>query len=1045
MSPTTERRDDRSVGDVAVWIRVLGHFRVDRADEEVALERFDGRLPRRLVRVLASRLDDVVTRDVLIESLWPRRMPADPDANLNVIVNRARRALAVPGTVETTGGGYRLCADRCRVDAVEFRRSVAAAQRAWARGDHPLGFRHALAALERWGEPFAEDAYEEWAQPVRDQLFSEQLTTLEQASESALILERIGEATSLAGQAARLAPLRERAHLLFARTLSASGDDAGALTVLSDLRRRLADDLDVEPADEFHELERELRRKHPSARAIGEARRARPTVRRDVFVGRSDELAQLSNVQQDPARVATVEGPAGSGKSRLVEEFARRTRLPVLAVRAFLPERDTPWALVRRIVQEAVDLDVDILDPMPVTIRASLAELILPGVDLDAHDMTMQLDQETTRALAFEGAVRVISAVATAGAVLVVDDVQWADATSLDLLSHAIARVDGLRLVLAHRPLVRHQVVDDWLRAIAEMTEPISIRLGRLSLSDVVELAGNEDVGRILADMTEGTPFAVLQALQQVDRCDDADRRDAARAAARDGQLRAIAARFSQQPAEARQLLSIVALIGREVSTPVLAQISGSSLRAVVDELDRLARAGLVRVGDRGWATAHDLIADAVRHRLAPSERTRLHVLIAEALGDDGGAPGERATHLRDASDERAPAAFARAAREQLLRHAHTEARQIAEAGLAIADEGPTRGELLATRADARLYHGELREARADLREALTLARDGEHRARLLTTTARLAISTDDLEQAERLVDLALLDAPAASDARAQALAVGSIIDMNRSNGERSERRRAEALRLFERRADSAGVADVLDVRAMATFLAGGIAAGVDEFDRVARLFRDSGNLVRVVTPRSTRGHALVFLGRPAEGLDDTDEALELARTLGHLDGQAYSLWHRSEALSALGRIGDALEAATESLSIAEQLGHRGWTATAWRAIGIAHEAAGADDEAAAAYRRSLVAGHAVPLFACWARARLAIVTARTGELDDAFELARVAVAEGPGLGRYEARYAEAVVAFQRGDPGSDRLASAARRQALAGGHVVIAGALMEL
>jgi DNA-binding SARP family transcriptional activator/tetratricopeptide (TPR) repeat protein len=1036
------------VGDVSIRICTLGRFRVQRDDEEVAPERFGGRLPRRLIRVLASRLDDVVTRDVLIESLWPRRLPADPDANLNVIVNRARRALSAPDVVETAGGGYRLRGDRCRVDIDEFRCYVAAARKAGSDGDHALVLQAASAALELWGEPLPEDAYEEWSRPVREQLLSAYVTLLEGAAESALDLRRVGEAASLAGRAARQAPLRERAHVLLARALSASGDDAGALTTLRELRLRLVEELDVEPSDEAVELEGELRSSRPSRGATAGDRRDRPPGRRDAFVGRHDELAQLSMLERGTARVVAVEGLPGSGKSRLLDEFAGRTDLPAAAVRAFFPERDTPWALGRRIVEEAVNLDVETLDRMPPTTRQALAELVVPDLDVEtpgALAAPMRLDHETRRALAFEGALRAIESMAGTGAVLLVDDVQWADATSLDLLAHSIARAEGLRVVLAHRPLGRRPGVETWMSEIAETTEQVSIRLGRLTTREVIELAGDPDVGQLLAEETDGTPFAIHEAIQHLEHCDVADVRGAARAAARAGQLHAVASRISRQPADARHLLAVVALLGREASTALLAHVSGQPSRSVVDELDLLARTGLVRVGDRGWTTGHDLIAAAVRDRLAPSEEARLHVLIAEALGADGGMPGERAAHLRDAGDERAPVAFARAAREQLSRHAHTEARQIAEAGLAIVEEGPTRSELLAARADARLYHGELRAARDDLSEALTLTSDGERRARLLTMTARLAISTDDLDQAERLVDLALLDAPDASDARARALAVGSIIDMNRGASQRGERRAAEALRLFELRADSAGVADVLDVRAMAVFLEGRIATGVDEFDRVARLFRDSGNLVRVVTPRSTRGHGLVFLDRPAEGLRETDDALELARTLGHLDGQAYALWHRSEALSALNRIDDSLGSAAESLSIAERLGHRSWTATAWRAIGLAHETAGRNDEAIDAQLRSLEAGGSVPLFACWARARLALLSARAGDLDNALELARRAVAEGPALGLYEACYAEAVVAVRRGDADADHLVSSARQRALEGGHVAIARALADI
>lgn len=73
----------------------------------------------------------------------------------------------------------------------------------------------------------------------------------------------------------------------------------------------------------------------------------------------------------------------------------------------------------------------------------------------------------------------------------------------------------------------------------------------------------------------------------------------------------------------------------------------------------------------------------------------------------------------------------------------------------------------------------------------------------------------------------------------------------------------------------------------MATFLDGRVRDGVALFARVAHLFADCGDLLRVITPRSTCGHGLVFADRPAEGLTEADAALELARELGNPEGQA--------------------------------------------------------------------------------------------------------------------------------------------------------------
>ncbi|MGY1681817.1 tetratricopeptide repeat protein [Geodermatophilus sp. SYSU D01176] len=225
----------------------------------------------------------------------------------------------------------------------------------------------------------------------------------------------------------------------------------------------------------------------------------------------------------------------------------------------------------------------------------------------------------------------------------------------------------------------------------------------------------------------------------------------------------------------------------------------------------------------------------------------------------------------------------------------------------------------------------------------------------------------------------------------------------------------------------------------MAGFLDGGITAGVTRFAEVARLYTDLGDLLRVVTPRSTRAHALLFAGRPAEGLPDSDAAVRLALDLGALEAEAYARWHRSELLTGCGRVEEALEDAARALAAAEQLAHRGWTATALRAQGLALRASGRTPAAESVFRRSLAAAAGLPLFTCWAHAQLALVLTDQGRLAEAADHVARALATGPPLGRYEARLAEVVLARARGDPDAGALAAGALRRARSGGHLMSA------
>jgi tetratricopeptide (TPR) repeat protein len=429
----------------------------------------------------------------------------------------------------------------------------------------------------------------------------------------------------------------------------------------------------------------------------------------------------------------------------------------------------------------------------------------------------------------------------------------------------------------------------------------------------------------------------------------------------------------------------------------------------------------LVRLGELGWTTSHDTVNEAVVANLDAPSLAQRHAQLAAALRREGRDPAETARHWLAAGDRtKATDAYAAAAQRALDTFADAEAVAAAEAGLALE---PDDAGLLEVRAQARARRGDIAGARADLRSALARHPAGPARARLLGRLAILASGADDMIRAAELAESAVVAAGDDEPAVASALETAAIIDMNLGRAQRAQERSATALDLYRRLADSRGMARVLDARAMATFLDGKVREGQRALNRAADLFEDSGDLMRVVTPRSTSGHAAVFAGDADEGLRLTTAALELARTLGHPEGQAYALWHRAEALAALDRSQEAMQEARSALAVATALGHRGWTATSWRAIGIAAQVAGDLDQASAAFEQSLLASEHLDLFASWAASRAAVVLVRLGEIERATNLVTRARAIGPALSRYEALLAQVMLANARGDADTSDLA----------------------
>jgi len=1054
-------QDDDVVPGLA--LQLLGRFQVRRDGEEVPPAAFGGRKVRTLLRVLAVRRPDLVPHEVLAEALWPDQQPADPAANITVLVTRARRALAVPEAVVTGPGGYAL--GPCTVDVAEFLVLAQQARQRLREGRPADAGRDCAAALELWGEPLAEDTYAEWARSPRERLLRARVDVLETAARAALAVGDAATAAGYAADAATADPLRESVAVVHAQALTAAGDRAGALAALDRLRTRLRDELGVDPSTESARLQQALLGNPVPGTPVRRSRQSTPERTFDglAFVGRDTELARL-RAAIGAREVVALRGVAGAGKSRLVAEATRDVALPVLTCRAFLPERGEAWGLAPSVLREAPALDAHLADRLAPRVRAALA-VLLPEID----GIDVPLDGEARRALVLAGGVELLAAAVRDGAVLVVDDLQWADPSSLTFLASALARLPRLAAVLAFRPdePALDLPADDLrstdsappttsaLAAVRASRSVVDVTLGALPDDGLDALVGDPRLAAVLRAETDRTPFAVAEVLRElavrgvaVVGSDgrwlprDAGAVALAGEVGRQGQRRAVRRRAERETGARAQVLALVALLARETTARIVATAAGLDPRATLDALSGLATAGLLRLGEQGWATAHDLVGETVTAALAPGERGRLHGLLAAALEADDADPAEVARHHRDAGDgTAAAAAFERAARRALAGHATREAAAHAEAGLAV----ETRPGLLDARAEARAAHGDVAGALADLQAASTGA-VGPARSRRLSRSAMLTMGAHDPVRAAELAELALVEAGDDASARAVALETAAILDVNLGRAGRAAERADAALALFRSLGDGAGVARILDGRAMAAFLDGRITEAVGLFGRIATLFEDSGDLLRAVTPRSTRGHGLVFRAEPGEGLLETSAALQLARDLGAPEGQAYALWHRSEALSALGRNAEAEDDAREALTVAGTVGHRGWTATAWRALGIALQEQQRLDEAAAAFGEfAQAAGETLTLFASWAAARCALVAVALGRLDDAARSVERALAVGPPLGHYEARWAQVELAGARGADDCTALAAAAWHRAGAGGHLASVARLAEL
>ena len=492
---------------------LLGRFRVYRGGEEVPPAAFGGRKVRTLLRVLAVRRPDLVSYDALAEALWADRPPADPAANLNVLVNRARRALGDTDAVVTGPGGYALGAGT--VDLTEFLDGVAAARRAGTAGDPATALHLASAALGLWGEPLAEDADADWARGPRDRLRRARVDALETAARAAAALGDPATAASYAADAVAAEPLRESAALVLAQALAAMGDRAAALAGLADLRRRLAEELGVDPVTGGGGAApaAAARRATAGDRRGGDAPApgGRPAFAELPFVGREPELALLRAVLAGTGghRHRPRARPASASPGWCAKRYGPRRRR-LIATRAFLAERAEAWSLARSLLRAAIAVEPAAARGLPAHTTSALTT-ILP--ELDDGRLSVPLDGESRRALILAGGLHVIETATRGGGVIVVDDVQWCDPSSAALLGSVLARLPRLAAALTVRSDEPPVDLLDGLRTAREVTD---VALHPLTPAAVRVLVGSPELADALVDATDGSPFAIAEVLREL-------------------------------------------------------------------------------------------------------------------------------------------------------------------------------------------------------------------------------------------------------------------------------------------------------------------------------------------------------------------------------------------------------------------------------------------------------------------------------------------------------------------------------------------------
>ncbi|SNS64167.1 Predicted ATPase [Actinomadura meyerae] len=312
-------------------IGILGPLRV-LADGGAPVPVGGARL-RALLTLLATEPGAAVPTERLIDALWEDAVPAGAPNALQSLVSRLRAAIG-RDAVESPPGAYRLAVPPDAVDAYEFEARVRAARGAAGAADRSAGLRAALALWR--GPALADAAGLRFADAPAARLDALRRAALEERLDADLALGRHAEAIPELQALAADDPLREPVTALLMRALYASGRQADALARYEEARRALQEELGVDPSPELEAVHLAVLRQDPSL--LPEAAAAPPPApagpppaadegglpaRLTSFIGRTADLARVDGMLAR-ARLVTLTGPGGSGKTRLALEAAER-------------------------------------------------------------------------------------------------------------------------------------------------------------------------------------------------------------------------------------------------------------------------------------------------------------------------------------------------------------------------------------------------------------------------------------------------------------------------------------------------------------------------------------------------------------------------------------------------------------------------------------------------------------------------------------------------------------------------------------------------
>jgi DNA-binding SARP family transcriptional activator/Tfp pilus assembly protein PilF len=690
-------------------IRLLGRFEVTVDSRPVPAAAWMHSRAADLVKLLALAPRHRMSRDEVLESLWPRLGAAKAASNLHKAASYARRALGERGAVVLRGGAVELA------PTAEVTTDV---ERFEGGDDSAYG-----------GELLPDDAYEEWTLGRRARLRERRLSVLRAEGRWEEVL--------------REDPADEESHRGLMRRHMANGDAPAVARQFRLLRDELAR-LGAEPSAETLALQRELMR-GPAVHAL--------RLLHTPLEGRDRELVPASIALERAASghgsALLITGALGIGKTAVVEALvaeAERHGFHTLRGAAHEEEGRTPYAPLVEALDPLVARRPELVAALTDSAQAALS-LLLPSLSRGRGEALRPADRH-----------RIFSAVAQLlgqaamdrGALLAIDDMHAADEATLALFHHLARSAAGERLLLVggmrDEPLPEPAALVR--SSLLGRGAAVELALGPLDRAAVTAIARRAAARPLSAAAlaaiersAAGNPFFAEELAASIDASEEVTVPRRLR--------EVVARRLERLEPFGQRMLAALAVIDDGFTA---AQLAALVREAPVDEaLGSAVAAGVLESARGRYAFRHALVRDELATRLPENLVRAMHADAAGLLAADDAPPEAVAHHLLRAGRAREAVPLLIGAAEWAAGvGAYRDGAEWAERALEHAD-AEQRPTLLALR--ARLLHGAGEAtAPAAYEDAVAVAR-AEHVPALRTELARAYFAQGDIRSAKAALE----------------------------------------------------------------------------------------------------------------------------------------------------------------------------------------------------------------------------------------------------------------------------------------------------